>query len=99
MFFKDNELAEKKKNFYMDLASNFDGKLKKGLSKLNIGATDERHDDSDDSDGTMRKERNKKKTMASVKIVASSTFLNNPNRNKHKVLKTGEKIYVIEQDG
>jgi hypothetical protein len=31
-----------------------------------------------------------------MKIVASSNFLYNPNRNKHKILKTGEKIYVIE---
>ena len=77
----------------MELAQNFDGRLKKNLSKMNVGGNDVLNYDSDDS------EKKPKKKSGSIKIVATSTFLNNPNRNKHKVLKTGEKIYVIEQDG
>ena len=41
------------------------------------------HYESEDS------ESKKKKKHSNMKIVASSNFLNNPNRNKHKILKAG----------
>ena len=54
------------------------------------GFNDNTGNESDDS------EIKRKKKTTGMKIVASSNFLNNPNRNKHKILRAGNKIYVIE---
>ena len=49
----------------------------------------------DDENEDLMDEEEKLKSRKQKKIVATSNFLNNASKNKHKVLKTKNKIFVI----
>lgn len=83
IIFGDNDVLQKKFRFYKELNQPYKNKYK------------DKNDYFDDDDEDDKQNQDSKKK--GLKIVASSNFLYNPNRNKHKILKAKDKIYVIEQ--
>lgn len=87
----NNELLRKKKKFYKELQSS--GKLIWGQYKEKEG---ENPNESMKKRKSARAESEEKDTKG-IKVIASRTFLHNPHLNKHKILKTKGKIYVLNQ--
>ena len=92
----DNELLRKKKKFYKELQNS--GKLIWGQYSQqkekdgNLGSENP-------NDTSIKKKSVKLEGEAAeknkIKVIASRTFLHNPHMNKHKLLKTKKKIYVL----
>ena len=88
----DNELLRKKKKFYRELQSS--GKLIWGQDSPN---------QKEKEAGENTNEKGERKSThidvnaekEKIKVIASRNFLHNPHMNKHKILKTKKKIYVL----
>ncbi|KRW99211.1 WD40-repeat-containing domain [Pseudocohnilembus persalinus] len=90
MLFADNEMLTKKYNFYKELMASNKGDRQLGHENFD-------YDDEDDL-FNQQEQQNDIFTRKKPQIVATRNFWNNPVRNKHKIFKTGQKVYVIEQD-
>lgn len=76
----DNEVLQRRKKYYKDM---------QGAAKILFG-----------SDEEAESKTTKRKYSANTKgnnyqVIASKTFLHNPYKNKHKIVKAKDKIFVL----
>ena len=95
MLCDNNDLLRRKKKFYKELQTS--GKLIWDQETIQEKEGDIPHQ----SESSIKrkysaKESPKKGGEEKFKVIASSHFLHNPHMNKHKILKSKKKIYVIE---
>lgn len=75
----DNEVLQRRKKYYKDM---------QGAAKILFGS----------DEGTEEKSTKRNNSAAkskSYQVVASKNFLNNPYKNKHKIVKAKDKIFVL----
>jgi len=93
----DNELLRKKKKFYRELQNS--GKLIWGQQYQNKNEKEGTGGSENPNESSSKKKsvRNQSEETENqkIKVIASRTFLHNPHLNKHKLLKTKNKIYVL----
>lgn len=89
------ELLQKKIKFYKDLQSS--------SSKLfwdhSVSTLKQKEVDKNDNSIDKKKKEGCEKEKEEYKIIASKRFLQNANNNKHVILKSKNKIYVVDKRG
>ena len=88
----NNDILRKKKKFYKDLYTNRRFLFPEDNDNNNGNETEEKSNINREFS-----KKSKKKKIDEIKVIASKSFLNNPKKNNHNLVKVDNKIYVLQK--